>query len=169
MCPKTQETQWKMKNEANTISTALLPRAAITECLEISQVFDLETCDDKIWICFELATDSVYLFEWRFDETCKHENNITISFFFVFPFFFLKVETTNSKKTNLDHSNMQRHRRFNSTKTTNARRPFAECSQAYFRPWWIAHWPETHMTVPFCFQPSSSSKLQSFEFPYHPE
>ena len=63
------------------MSTALLPRAALTECLELSQVSDLETCDDKIWTFFQLATDSIYLFERRFDEACKHENNMATSLF----------------------------------------------------------------------------------------
>ena len=160
---KKHQEKWRQKQ----MLTALLPRAALTECLELSQVSDLETCDDKIWTFFQLATDSIYLFERRFDEACKHENNITTSFF---SFCFWNHELEEKQNwIKLNYSNMKRHRRFNITKTTNARRPFAECSQAYFRTWWTVHWPETHMTVSFCFQPSSSSRLQSLEFPYHPE
>ena len=87
-----------MKTEANTMLTALLPRAALTECLELSQVFDLETCDDKIWTFFQLATDSIYLFERRFDEACKHENNMATSLFSLKNVF----ETTNSKKNKIE-------------------------------------------------------------------
>ena len=74
-----------MKNEANTISTAILPRAALIECLELSQVFDLETCDDKIWICFELATDSVF----SNDALTKYANMKIILQYPFFLFFFL--------------------------------------------------------------------------------
>ena len=75
------------------MSTALLPRAALTECLELSQVFDLETCDDKIQNCFLVVTDSVYLFEWHVVETCKHENNTATSLFSITLFMFLKTRT----------------------------------------------------------------------------
>ena len=104
-----------------------LPAQPRSFYLESSRVFELETMRRAKIFSFNLRlTQSIF----SNDASTKHANMKTILqhlFLSFFPF-----ETTNSK-TKLNCSNMKRHRRFNTTKTTNACRPFAECSQAYFR------------------------------------
>ena len=130
MCRKRKnDTTADMSNQRNARQKhCKLPAQPRSFYLESSRVFELETMRRAKIFSFNLRLTQSIFFERRFDETCKHENNIATDVFWFFLF-----EVRNSKKTNLDHSNMKRHRRLNSTKTTNARRPFAECSQAYFR------------------------------------
>ena len=84
---------------SNQTSTAVRPPRAFALCLELSQVFDLETCDDTIRICFQLQlTQSIF----SKDVLTKHTNVKIIlqhPFFVYLISYWWRLENRNNDET----------------------------------------------------------------------
>ena len=75
----------EMKNETDTMPTVMLPRAALTKCLEPSRVFDLKPCNGKknvVLFNYRLTQSTTKCFhmklsrrQWK-TENCNDDTNV---------------------------------------------------------------------------------------------